>query len=57
MEAPGGRSNHLVSDLKGKERILETGRGKTNRTLQRTCFGKGYGSVVRQTTELILRSP
>ena len=56
MEAPGGRSKHLVSDLKGKERILESERENANRTLCRTCFGKGYGSVVRQTTGLILCS-
>jgi hypothetical protein len=41
----------LLDDLKEKRRYCKLKEEALDRTLWRTRFGRGYGSVVRQTTE------
>jgi hypothetical protein len=47
----GRRWRHLLDDLKGKIRYWKLKEEVLDRTLWRTRFGRGYGPVVRQTTE------
>jgi hypothetical protein len=47
----GRRRKQLLDDLKEKRRYWKLKEEALDRTLWRTGFGKGYGPVVRQTTE------
>jgi hypothetical protein len=47
----GRRRKQLVDDLKEKKRYWEMEEEALDRTTWRTRFGRGYGPVVRQTTE------
>jgi hypothetical protein len=47
----GRRRKQLLDDLKEKRRYLKLKEEALDRTLSRTRFGRGYGPVVRQTTE------
>jgi hypothetical protein len=47
----GRRHKQLLDDLKEKRRYWKLKEEALNRTLWRTRFGRGYGPVVRQTTE------
>jgi hypothetical protein len=47
----GRRRKQLQNDLKEKKRYWKLKEEALDRTLWRTRFGRGYGSVVRQTTE------
>jgi hypothetical protein len=45
------RRKQLIEDLKQTRRYCKLKREATYRTLRRTCFGRGYGPVVRRTAE------
>jgi hypothetical protein len=47
----GRRRKQLLVDLKEKRKYLKLKEETLDRTLWRTRFGRGYGRVVRQTTE------
>jgi len=47
----GRRHKQLLDDLKGKDRILELKEEALDCTWWRICFGRGYGPLIRQTTE------
>jgi hypothetical protein len=47
----GRRRKQLLDDLKEKIRYWKLKEEALDRTLWRTRFGRGYGPVVRQTTE------
>jgi hypothetical protein len=47
----GKRRKQLLYDLKEKKRYWKLKEEALDRTLWRTCFGRGYGPVVRQTAE------
>jgi hypothetical protein len=47
----GRRRKQLLDDLKGKRRYCKLKEEALDRTVWRTRFGRGYGPVVRQTTE------
>jgi hypothetical protein len=47
----GRRLKQLLDDLKEKRRYWTLKEEAFHRTLWRTRFGRGYGPVVRQTTE------
>jgi hypothetical protein len=47
----GRRRKQLLDDLKEKRRYWKLKEKALDRTLWRTCFGRDYGPVVRQTTE------
>jgi hypothetical protein len=47
----GRRRKQLLDDLKEKKRYWKLKEEALDRTLWRTRFGRGYGPVVRQTTE------
>jgi hypothetical protein len=47
----GRRCKQLLDDLKEKRRYCKLKEEALDRTLWRTRFGRGYGPVVRQTTE------
>jgi hypothetical protein len=47
----GRRRKQLLDDLKEKKRYWKLKKEALDRTLWRTRFGRGYGPVVRQTTE------
>jgi hypothetical protein len=47
----GRRGKQLLDDLKKKKRYWKLKEEALDRTLWRTRFGRGYGPVVRQTTE------
>jgi hypothetical protein len=47
----GRRRKQLLADLKEKRRYWKLKEEALDRTLWRTCFGRGYGPVVRQTAE------
>jgi hypothetical protein len=49
IEMTGRRG--LLDDLKEKKRYWKLKEEALNRNLWRTRFGRGYGPVVRQTTE------
>jgi hypothetical protein len=46
-----GRRKQLLDDLKEKRRYCKLKEEALDRTQCRTCFGRGYGPVVRQTAE------
>jgi hypothetical protein len=45
------RRKHLLDDLKEKRGHCKLKKGALDLTLWRTLFGRGYGTVVRQTTK------
>jgi hypothetical protein len=47
----GRRRKQLLNDLKEKRRYWKLKKEALDRTLWRSRFGRGYGPVVRQTTE------
>jgi hypothetical protein len=47
----GRRRKQLLDDLKEKRRYWKLEEEALDLTLWRTGFGRGYGPVVRQTTE------
>jgi hypothetical protein len=47
----GRRRKQLLDDLKETRGCLKLKEEALGRTLWRTCFGRGYGPVVRQTTQ------
>ena len=47
----GRRGKQLLDDLKEKIRYFKLKEEAQDRTVWRTRFGRGYGPVVRQTTE------
>jgi hypothetical protein len=47
----GRRRKQLLDDLKEKKRYWKLKEEAIDRTVWRTHFGRGYGPVVRQTTE------
>jgi hypothetical protein len=51
IEMTGRRRKQLLDDLKEKRRYWKLKEEALDRTLWRTRFGRGYGPVVRQTTE------
>jgi hypothetical protein len=51
MEMRGRRGKQLLDDLQEKRRYWKLKEEALDRTLWRTRFGRGYGPVVRQTTE------
>jgi hypothetical protein len=50
-ERRGRRRKQLLDDLKEKRRYWKLKDEALDRTMWRTRFGRGYGPVVRQTTE------
>jgi hypothetical protein len=44
------RRKQLLDDLKEKKGYWELKEEALDRTLWRTCFGRGYGPVIRQAT-------
>jgi hypothetical protein len=48
----GRRRKQLLDDLKEKRRYWKLREEALDRTQWKTRFGRGYGPVVRQTTEL-----
>jgi hypothetical protein len=50
-ERRGRRRKQLLDDLKEKRGYWKSKEEALDRTLWRTRFGRGYGPVVRQTTE------
>jgi hypothetical protein len=54
IEMTGGRGRRrkqLLDDFQEKRRYWKLKEEALDRTMWRTCFGRGYGPVVRQTTE------
>jgi hypothetical protein len=51
MERRGRRHKQLLDDLKGNKRNWKLKEEALDRTLCLTHFGRGYGPVIRQTTE------
>jgi hypothetical protein len=49
----GRRHKQLLDDLKEKTRYWKSKEEALDRTLWRTRVGRGYGRVVRQTTEIM----
>jgi hypothetical protein len=49
----GRSSKQILDNLKEKRRYWKLKEGALDRTLWRTRLGRGYGPVVRQTTELM----
>jgi hypothetical protein len=47
----GRRRKQLLDDLKGNRKYCKLKEEALDRSLWRTRFGRGYGPVVRQTTE------
>jgi hypothetical protein len=47
----GGRRKKVLDDLKDKRGFWKLKEEALDRTMWRTRFGRGYGPVVRQTTE------
>jgi hypothetical protein len=45
----GRRRKQLLDDLKGKKRYCKLKQEALDVTAWGTCFGRGYGPVVRQT--------
>jgi len=48
---PGRRSKQLLDDRQERGRYWKLKEEALDRTVWKTCFGRGYGTVVRQTTE------
>jgi hypothetical protein len=58
IEVKGRRSRRckqLLDDLEEKRRYCKLKKEAPDRNLWRTRFGRGYGPVVRQTAECIVR--
>jgi hypothetical protein len=51
MGRRGRRRKQLLDDLKEKRRYWKLKEEALDRIMWRTPFGRGYGPVVRQTTE------
>jgi hypothetical protein len=51
MGRRGRRRKQVLDDLKEKRRYWKLKEAALDRTQWRTRFGRGYGPVVRQTTE------
>jgi hypothetical protein len=51
MGRRGKRRKQLLDDLKENKRYWKLKKEALDRTLCRSRFGRGYGPVVRQTTE------
>jgi hypothetical protein len=51
MRRRGRRREQLLDNLKEKRRYGKLKEEALDRTVWRTCFGRDYGPVVRQTTE------
>jgi hypothetical protein len=49
----GRRRKQLLDDLREKRKYCKLKEKALDRTLWKTRFGRGYGPVVRQTTELM----
>ena len=49
----GRRRRKLLDDLKDRRRYCHLKEEALDRTVWRACFGRGFGSVVRQTTKWI----
>jgi hypothetical protein len=47
----GRKGKQLLDDLKEKRGFCKFKEEALDHTLWRTCFGRGYGAVVRQTTK------
>jgi len=47
----GKRRRKLLDDLKGRRVYSHLKEEALDRTMWRTCFGRGFGPVVRQTTK------
>jgi len=47
----GGRCKQLLDNLQEKKEYWKLKQEALNQTLWRTHFGRGYGTVIRQTTE------
>ena len=47
----GRRYKRVLNDLKEKRGSWELKEEALDRLLRRTCFGRGYGPVISQTTE------
>jgi hypothetical protein len=47
----GGRCKQLLDNLKKKKEYWKFKEKALNHILWRTRFGRGYGTVIRQTTE------
>jgi hypothetical protein len=45
------RHKQLLDDLKEKRRYWKLKEEALDLTMWRTCFGRGYGPVIRQTAE------
>jgi len=45
------RCKQVLDNVKGKRRYWKLKEETPDHTLRRTCFGRGYGPVVRQTTD------
>jgi hypothetical protein len=54
MRRRGIRCKQLLDDLKGRREYWKLKEDALDRTSWRTRFGRGYGPVVRQTTEFII---
>jgi hypothetical protein len=44
----GRRRKHTLDDLKEKRRFWKLKEDALDSTMWRTCFGKGYGPVIRR---------
>ena len=53
MESRGRKCKQLLDDLKETRGYCKLKQETLDRTLWRTGFGRGYGPVVRRSTELI----
>jgi hypothetical protein len=51
MGRQGRRCKQLLDYLKEKRGYWKLKEAALDRTVRRTCFGRGYGPVVRQTTK------
>jgi hypothetical protein len=47
----GRRHKQLLNDFKEKREYWKLKKEALDHCLWRTCFGRGYGSIIRQTTE------
>jgi hypothetical protein len=54
MERRGRRRKQLLDDFKETRRCWKLKEDALNCTLGRTCFGRGYGPVLRQTTDYVM---
>jgi hypothetical protein len=50
MERRGRRRKRLLDDPKEKRRYWKLKEEALDRTVWRTCFGRGYEPIIRQTT-------